>query len=120
MKSFSRRDFLRSTAAAVALMCVPRPLRAAGPDRRVRCTVLRRECYADLQGLLLDDPETGPCSRFVTGQTLTLSLASCPAGFCERAWRAIADAVSAGGCSSPAVVSCPDGTRPVIFRIDPL
>lgn len=120
MKSFSRRDFLRASAAAAALICVPRPLWAAGSDRNVRCTVIRRECYADLQSLWLDDPETGPCHRFATGQTLTLSLGSCPEGFCERAWSAIAAAVSSSGCSSPAIVSCPDGTRPVIFRIDPL
>lgn len=87
-------------------------------------TVIRRECYEDLQSLYLDDPERGACSLFTPGEQFNLS-AGCPEGFCPLAWESIKLAVEAAahcpdnpGEKGVIITSCPDGTRPVIFRID--
>ena len=93
-------------------------------ERSCRVIVLRRECYDDIQTLYLDDPETGPCDVFATGEEWNLRKGmGRPAGFCERAWRSIAEAVNAQcACTDMVkdvlVVACPDGTRPVVFRVE--
>lgn len=93
-------------------------------SRACRVTVMRRECYDDIQAMYLDDPETGPCSKFATGEHWDLGKGeSCPAGFCRRAWHSIVETVnSKRSCADMmrdiSVVACPDGTRPVIFRIE--
>lgn len=93
-------------------------------SRDCRVTVLRRECYDDIQALYLDDPETGPCREFTAGDGWTVSRGTGrPDGFCERAWRSIAEVVNAQCECAEAVkdvfvVSCPDGTRPVVFRVE--
>lgn len=92
--------------------------------RNCRVTVLRRECYEDIQTLYLDDPETGPCEMFAAGDDWVFSKGmGRPEGFCERAWRSIAEAVNAqSACADMVrdvfVVACPDGTRPVVFRVE--
>ncbi|WP_301062017.1 TIGR04076 family protein [Muribaculum intestinale] len=95
-----------------------------GLARGCRVTVIRRECYEDIQSLYLDDPETGPCRAFSTGEVLTFERGEgCPEGFCPRAWGAIELSVNAGaGCAGALgdvlTVACPDGSRPVIFRVE--
>ena len=124
--AINRRNFLKSLAAAAALSVVPGVARASdGPTwRRITITVVRRECFADLQSLYLDDPETGPCSRFAIGDRFTADSPECPAGFCPKAWQTIMASLSrlSPGCapctSSDIIVACPDGTRPVIFKVN--
>ncbi|MCM1162660.1 MAG: TIGR04076 family protein [Muribaculaceae bacterium] len=92
--------------------------------RGSRVTVLRRACFPDLQDLYLEDPESGPCDSFATGETFDISN-GCPPGFCPRAWSAIQRAIDdASHCpgnpgeNGTIIASCPDGTRPVIFKIE--
>lgn len=87
-------------------------------------TVIRRECYEDMQSLFLDDPIEGPCRAYNTGDEFKISSGDpCPSNFCPKAWRVVCQALKEnGGCAattSPGLIlaSCPDGTRPVIFKI---
>lgn len=96
----------------------------AGGPLRGRVTVVRRECYHDLQSLYLDDPETGPCRVFSPGESWDLAM-GLPEGFCPRA-REVIESSAARLASCPGgrpedlavIVCCPDGTRPVVFRIE--
>lgn len=88
-------------------------------------TVMRKECYMDLQALYLDDPESGACSAFSVREEFRLQKgAACPDGFCKMAWEMLCGMVgNINECSPSAVdgvvvAACPDGTRPVIFRIE--
>lgn len=90
-----------------------------------RVSILRRECHIDLQSLFLDDPDSGPCPNFTSGETFIFKAGEkCPAGFCQRLWETICSWANAGSrCardlrSSTTIISCPDGTRPVIVRVD--
>lgn len=90
-----------------------------------RVTILRRECHLDLQALFLDDPDSGPCELFKSGDDFTFSAGErCPAGFCPRLWEMICSAMASHlKCATPndqstIILSCPDGTRPVIVRVD--
>ena len=95
-------------------------------SRPCRVSVLRRECHLDLQSLYLDDPDTGPCAAFKSGDVFTFAAnAERPDGFCPRLWDLIAATASQSSCAkslseTTAIISCPDGTRPVIVRIDRL
>lgn len=86
--------------------------------------IVRRECNTDLQSLFLDDPDTGPCEAFSSGDSFTFAAGTpCPDDFCPKLWTSICNAVSNGSCAptfkpSTQIVSCPDGTRPVLVRID--
>lgn len=96
---------------------------ARGPLRG-RVTVVRCECYPDLQSLYLDDPETGPCRAFSPGDSWDLAR-GLPADFCPRA-REVIEGSAERLASCPGgkpedlavIVCCPDGTRPVVFRIE--
>lgn len=94
------------------------------PMRAFRLTVIRRECYEDIQSLYLDDPEAGPCEVFSPGEVWTYEYGCvCPDGFCPRAWEVIVDCVNgrcvcATGRDDIMVVACPDGARPVIFKVE--
>lgn len=120
--TINRRKFLKLLASASALVALaPRAAAAdaAGSGRRVRVTVLCRKCFTDLQSRFLDDPEAGPCTAFVPGSVYTLTTgAPCPDGFCRKAWGAIQASVADAPASGTVVVACPDGTRPVIFRVE--
>lgn len=132
----NRRRFLAIMGSALAAAGIPAAAGAMGAraaeaePRRLRITVLRRECFADIQSRYLADPETGPCSCFHTGATYTCSTAQMPVGFCPRAWKAITGALgeAAGGTAGCAahsqgqslIASCGDGTRPVIFKLENL
>lgn len=89
-----------------------------------RLTVLRRECHLDLQALYLDDPDAGPCRAFRAGDEMTFDAgAACPSDFCPRLWEMICATVGEDPCftrrlPSTTILACPDGTRPVIIRID--
>lgn len=87
-------------------------------------SVLRRECHQDLQAIFLDDPDAGPCRSFSSGDEFRFRPGDhCPADFCPRLWAAICTTISQTSCEpslkeETMVISCPDGTRPVIVRID--
>lgn len=90
-----------------------------------RITVERCECYEDLQSLYLDDPEEGPCRAFRTGDTFNLPVsAECPKEFCPLAWKVLCGMIGEGnGCAATVrnglkLLSCPDGSRPVLFKIE--
>lgn len=95
------------------------------PMRPFRLTVIRCECYEDIQSLYLDDPESGPCEMFSPGVVMEFANGyECPADFCRRAWSVIIGSVNMAVQSCVAmrenvlVVACPDGARPVIFKVD--
>lgn len=94
------------------------------PHPGCRLTVIRRECHSDLQALFLDDPETGPCSLFESGDEFHFRSGDlCPSGFCPRLWSSLCATLEQNSCSKALthdafLLSCPDGTRPVIVRID--
>ncbi len=123
-----RRHFCKIAAlAAGAFALSPLASQAAGVfalRRRGRVRVLRRECFTDLQSMYLDDPERGACEAFTPGEEFDLS-GDRPEGFCPRAWESIIRcAEEASHCpGNPGeqgviITSCPDGTRPVIFRVE--
>lgn len=140
--SMDRRRFFKLSAIAAAVSALPRWVSAADkrnctggtddtavsgtiPVPPCRVTVLRKECYMDIQSLYLDDPEAGACDTMECGATFTSPDGSCPAGFCPKAWESIratlADPKACHGRNSAAataIASCPDGTRPVIFKIE--
>lgn len=116
-------------AGGVNLHDAPRRDDRAGANGRItspcRITILRREFHPDLQALFLDDPDAGPCPNFESGDEVRLEAGSgCPDGFCPRLWDAVRSWVNADDrCtrqlhSSTAAIACPDGTRPVIVRVD--
>jgi len=136
----SRRKFFRTSAlAAIGMSVMPgRLLAASSPktDFSGRCSVevLRCQCFPELQSRYLDDPEAGPCSRHHVGEKIEITPENIQAlkksgKICPHAWRALEPyvlaALSAGTtveCApalteNQAVVSCPDGTRPVIFKV---
>lgn len=124
-----RRRFCKIAAlTAGAFTLGPLASRAGGSvhtmPRRGRVRVLRRECFTDLQSLYLDDPERGACDAFNPGEEFDLS-GGRPEGFCPRAWECITRSVEEAthcprnpGENGVIVTSCPDGTRPVIFRVE--
>lgn len=129
----NRRRFCKIGALALGALGVgaPKGLGAvtetvAGviSSRPFRVTVIRRECYEDIQSLYLDDPEAGPCEAFCSGEILTFDAgAVCPTSFCRRAWEVIVGCVnSKHACvdmrENVMLVSCPDGARPVIFKVE--
>lgn len=136
----NRRRFFTVTGLAAMFMAAGGRRAVAGSLSsdmpRCRVTVLRRECYADIQGRYLDDPESGPCPRFSDGQQFVVDGASCynmsgtEMSICPVAMKCITEHVSrlrgnelAGRCgestADKAVITCcSDGTRPVIFKIE--
>lgn len=136
-----RRRFLKvgSLLAAAAAVAPGRLLASVTPGsagaaaaRRCRVTVVRRECFTDIQSRYLDDPEAGPCPRFCQGQTFTCSGGEMPRGFCPKAWECIRSHVEAvlsdadpllcgeAPADRSVIACCNDGTRPVIFKITPM
>lgn len=90
--------------------------------RSCRVTVMRCECYVDLQSEYLDDPEAGTCRDLRPGMSFDFVKGQrCPSDFCSRAWNVLVGAVKAGvgcekGIGDVMMLSCPDGSRPVIFK----
>lgn len=90
-----------------------------------RVTVLRRECHVDLQSLFLDDPDSGPCPLLRSGDEFIFAANEvCPREFCPRLWSLICKEINYSvDCNerrdgAVMIISCPDGTRPVIVRVD--
>lgn len=86
-----------------------------------RVTVIRKECYMDIQSLYLDDPDEGACHVYECGDEWIFRPGdSCPHGFCVQAWSAIVsilDRECSVGRDEVRIVSCPDGSRPVVFKV---
>lgn len=147
-----RRVFLkgaRATAAFGALRNLPGEDSATRPEEtrkteestgeaktmkhKCKITVLRKECYRDLQEEHLADPKSGPCPFFEEGQEFLLEgddfFRMMHGKFCAEAWDAISRYVYAalqGGSimrgwtndERKMIACCNDGTRPVIFKIE--
>lgn len=128
-----RRHFCKIAALAAGAIGLTRlDVKAAVPNATTaisascRVTVARRECYDDLQSLYLDDPETGRCEKFSTGDSRVFRKGDqCPEGFCPMAFETICKCVAGSAkCAKPVgegltiLAACPDGSRPVIFRVE--
>ena len=100
---------------------------------KVKITVLRRECYQDLQESYLSNPKAGPCNLFRDGQEFIVDSRNfnrmLDGQFCAEAWDCISRYVYAalqGGAimrgwtndERMMIACCNDGTRPVIFKIE--
>lgn len=139
-----RRRFFKLSSLAALAAAVPSSARAGmklftGSEkegRRCRVTVVRRECFSDLQSRFLDEPESGPCPVFATGQQFEVSADDmerlvAEGKFCPKAWKCISshiddvladktmcDTRPESGNSHVAIACCNDGTRPVVFKIE--
>jgi len=122
-----RRDFLATSACALAALGVPAAAASAAdgnqaqPQKKyaVKLTVLKRgfeKQYADQ----FRNGQGGPCPKFKDGQELIVpSQWAMPAGMCEWAWgdvRTYIHDVFATGQTT--VGCCTDGFRPVFFKIE--
>lgn len=133
----NRRKFLTASGILAGLTILsPRKVVASVTQpqkfRKCRVTVIRRTCFQDIQGRYLDDPEEGRCPKFREGDSFICSDSSLPKGFCPNAWQAVSHhvkAVTQSSCtltcgSAPTdgavIACCSDGTRPVIFKIEPI
>lgn len=100
---------------------------------KCKITVLKRECYQDLQGKYLADPKSGPCPFFREGQEIIIDndnfFRMLHGTFCAEAWDCISRYVYAalqGGSimrgwtndEKVMITCCNDGTRPVIFKLE--
>ena len=100
---------------------------------KCRITVLKRECYKDLQKDYLADPHSGPCPYFREGQVIMVDsdnfFRMLNGTFCAEAWDCISRYVYAalqGGSimrgwtndEKVMITCCNDGTRPVIFKLE--
>ncbi len=135
VSSMDRRHFCKTASLAVAFLGLGKVTAVASPTPHdqgggwvmpcdCRVTVVRRESHTDLQAMFLDDPDTGPCSNFSASDCFSFKAGSSrEEGFCPLLWATICHALSASPCSelfqgNVRLLSCPDGTRPVIIRVD--
>ena len=107
--------------------------------RKCKITVIKKECYADLQEQYLADPTSGPCNIFEVGQEFILERSEdrddfwhmMDGKFCSEAWdcisRYVYTALQGGSImegwtndEKMMIACCNDGTRPVIFKIERL
>ena len=98
--------------------------------RRIKITVARKACYADLIERY-ENPLENPC-EMAEGQVFIAEGWQKPAGLCESAWESMSPFVMAlaygaenlydGWMKNPksALISCNDGFRPVSFLIEVL
>ena len=108
-------------------------------EHKCKITVLRKECYRDLQEEYLADPNSGVCPMFEVGQEFILERNGerddfwhmLDGKFCSEAWDAIARYIYTGlqggsimrnwmNDERVMITCCSDGTRPVIFKIQRL
>ncbi|MDR2627178.1 MAG: TIGR04076 family protein [Dysgonamonadaceae bacterium] len=104
---------------------------------KCKITVLRCECFTDLQEKYLANPKSGPCHVFKEGQEFILErnnerddfMRMMDGKFCSEAWDAISryiySALQGGAImdgwtndEKMMIACCSDGTRPVIFKIE--
>lgn len=110
----------------------------------VDVTVLRRNCFEDLQEVYLADPASGPCPCFKEGQVYHFERTpECDSFYhlgretlvgggdfpCGEAWDCVSRYVYAGlqggalmskwtNDERMMIACCNDGTRPVVFKIE--
>ena len=99
----------------------------------VKITVVKCECFADLQEKYLADPKSGPCPMLHEGDEFIVTpddyIHLMRGKFCSEAWDCVSRYVYAamnGGAimkgwtndERTMIACCNDGTRPVIFRIE--
>lgn len=148
-----RRKFFKTaglSALAVAAEMTPLPLKGSElfyasetsnretnsnkkMKHKCKITILKRECYQDLQGKYLADPKSGPCPFFREGQEIIVDndnfFRMLHGSFCSEAWDCISRYVYAalqGGSimrgwtndEKMMITCCNDGTRPVIFKLE--
>ena len=102
-------------------------------EHKVKITVIRKECFEDLQEQYLADSKSGVCPAFEVGQEFIFDghgfQTMNEGNFCMEAWDAISRYVYAalqGGSimrgwtndEKMMIACCNDGTRPVIFKIE--
>lgn len=111
---------------------------------KVRVTVLKRNCFEDLQQQYLADPKSGPCPCFKEGQVFEFWREAQRDDFyhlgkgtlvgggdfpCGEAWDCISRYIYAalqGGSimhgwtndERVMIACCNDGTRPVVFKLE--
>lgn len=132
----NRRHFCKIASLAAASLGLSRlesqaktlslsPLPAL--PRACRISIVRREFHPDLQTIFLDDPDSGPCPLFTSGSEFCFEAdTGCPDGFCPQLWATVCNTLSrlpGQLCARPLesstlLLACPDGTRPVIVRVD--
>lgn len=102
-------------------------------EHKCKITVLRKECYKNIQEQYLADPQSGPCPMFHPGDEFIVTtdewMHLMHGKFCSEAWdcvsRYVYTAMSGGPImngwtakSNEMIACCNDGTRPVIFKIE--
>lgn len=106
---------------------------------KVKITVIKKECYVDLQEKYLANPKSGPCPFFEVGQEFILERGNgkddffrmMDGKFCSEAWDCISRYIYTGlqggsimegwtNDNKMMIACCNDGTRPVIFKIERL
>ena len=106
-------------------------------EHKCRITVLRKECYSDLQEEYLANPKSGVCPMFEVGQEFILERNSerddfwnmLDGKFCAEASNAMSryvyTALQGGSImkgwtndEKMRIACCNDGTQPVIFKIE--
>jgi len=100
---------------------------------KCKITVLRTECYKDLQKAYLADPESGVCPMFHEGDVFMVDgdvfWKMMNGKFCSEAWdcisRYVYSALQGGSImkgwtndEKMMITCCSDGTRPVIFKLE--
>ncbi len=139
-----RKFFMQAGATALAMAAGSSVLSAKSEEsnhsddrknmkHKCRITVLKRECYKDLQEKYLADPKSGPCPFFREGQEIIVDsdnfFRMLNGTFCAEAWDCISRYVYAalqGGSimngwtndEKMMITCCNDGTRPVIFKLE--
>jgi len=100
---------------------------------KCKITVIKKECYEDLQQTYLLNPKSGPCGIFEVGQEWIVDQVGfwhmMDGKFCGEAWDAISryvyTATQGGSIMSRwtndekiMIACCNDGTRPVVFKLE--
>ena len=104
---------------------------------KVKVTVIKKECYEDLQEQYLANPKSGPCDRFEVGDEFIFDGFGGPPEFwtkdgrprCTEVWdcisRYVYTALQGGSImkgwtndEKMMIACCNDGTRPVVFKIE--
>ena len=95
--------------------------------KKVKITVLKRECFKDLVNAYAADKSFPQCPKYTDGQEFILNGTDMPEGFCSWAWGDIhRDVVGVFRGATYAWVNqentiiscCTDGFRPVVFKIE--
>lgn len=100
---------------------------------KCKITVIKKECYEDLQEKYLLNPKSGPCELFEVGQEWIIDSLNyfhmMDGKFCAEAWDSISryvyTALNGGSImegwtndSKMMIACCNDGTRPVVFKLE--